>query len=252
MLIGVNPAPLVAQEQSEHPDRPTLALNEIVVKNLLNGGDPDVAFLARLKMMVGHLYAADFAVERGDLIEARQHITHPVSEIHPDFVSMLEERNLEGPSSVINGILETLESGAIEQARTQIYDAVVEIEGLQHSIDPKKRVMNGILADAAVLLLRTAVTEYDKASKSGKIVNIVEYHDGSAYVTEATALIQDAEYEWKTKNPAAYDQLELSLQELQTAWPSEIPPPSSVIPLARILASVTTIELQINEIRRGN
>jgi hypothetical protein len=251
VLIGVNPAPLVAQEQPEQSDHSELVFNEEVVKKLLNGADPDVAFLARLKMIVGHLYAADFAVERGDLTEARQHITHPVLEILPDIVSVLKERDLKDPSAAMNGILETLQSEAIKQTRTRIYDVVVEIEGLQHSIDPPKMVMDRILADVAVLLLRTAVTEYDEAFKSGKIVNIAEYHAGSAFVTEGTTLIQDAEYEWKTKNPAAYDKLELSLQELQTAWPSEIPPPHSVIPVAKMLALVTTIELQINEIRNS-
>ena len=44
VLICVNPPAVVAQEQSEHPDHSVLAVNEIVVKNLLNGGDPDVAF----------------------------------------------------------------------------------------------------------------------------------------------------------------------------------------------------------------
>ena len=34
-------------------------------------------------------------------------------------------------------------------------------------------------------------------------------------------------------------QLELSLEELQKAWPSEIPPTKSVIPLTRMLALVT-------------
>lgn len=252
VLIGAHPAPVVAQEQAEHSDRSALVFNEEVVKKLLNGFDPDVAFLARLKMMVGHLYAADFAVEMGDLTEARQHIIHPVAEILPDIVSVLKERDLEDPSSAITGILETLQSGVVEQTRTKIYDAIVEIESLIYSIERSKMVMDRILADTAVLLLRTAVTEYDEAFKSGKIVNIAQYHDGSAFVAEATTIIQDAEYEWKTKNTAAYDQLELTLQELQTAWPSEIPPPNSVIPLTRILALVTTIELQINEIRGGD
>jgi hypothetical protein len=252
VLIGVNPAPAVALEQTEHADHSALIFNEEMAKTLWNGTDSDVAFLARIKMMVSHLIAADYAVEREDLTEARQHITHAVSEIHPDMVSVLKVRNLKDPSSAMDGILDTLQSGAIDQSRTRIYDTVVEIEGWQHSIDPSKMVMDGILADTAVLLLRTAVTEYDKALKSGKIVGIVEYHDGSAFVVEAATLSQDAEYEWKTRNPAAYDQLELSLQELQTAWPSEIPEPNSVIPWARMFELVTTIELQINEIRNSD
>ena len=251
-LIGVGPASVVAQEQSEHSDRSALVVNEIVVKNLLNGGDRDVAFLALIKMMVGHLYAADLAIERGDLSEARRQLTHPVADVYPEIVSLLKERKLKDPSAARDRIMGALQSGAIEEARTEIYDAIVEIEGWQHSIDPKKMVMDRILADTAVLLMRTAVTKYDKAFNAGKTDNIAEYYDGSAFVTEATTIIQDAEYDWKTRDPAAYENLELSLQELQTAWPSEIPPHDSLIPLTTMLELVTTIEGQINDIRNSD
>ena len=50
-----NPASRVAQEQPGHSDHSALVFNEEVVKNTLNGADPDVAFLARIKIMVGHL-----------------------------------------------------------------------------------------------------------------------------------------------------------------------------------------------------
>ena len=251
-LIGVSPASVVAQEQSKRPDRSALVVNEIVVKNLLNGGDRDVTFLAVIKMMVGHLLAADFAIERGDLAEARQHLTHPVAEVYPEIVSLLKERKLKEPSAARDRILGALQSGAVEETRTKIYDAIVEIEGWQHAIDSKKMVMDRIVADTAVLLMRTAVTKYEKAFKAGKTVNVVEYYEGSAFVTEAMTLIQDAEYEWKTRDPAAYEHLELSLQELQTAWPSETTTQNSHIQLSRLLELVTTIEGQINDIRNSD
>ena len=251
-LIGVNPASVGAQEQYEHPDRSALVVNEIIVKNLLNSGDRDVAFLALIKMMVGHLIAADFAIERGVLADARQHLTHPVAEVFPEIVSLLKERKLKIPSAARDRIMLALQSGAVEETRTEIYDAIVEIEGWQQAIDPKKLVMDRILADTAVLLMRTAVTKYDKAFKEGKAVNLAEYYEGSAFVTEATTIIQDAEYEWKTRDPSAYEHLELSLQELRTAWPSEIPPHNSLIPVAAMLELVTTIEGQINDIRKND
>ena len=248
-LIVVKPASVVAQEQTQHPNRSALLVNEIVVENLLNRGDRDVAFLALIKMMVGHLIAADFAIERGDLDEARQHLTHPVAKVYPEIVSRLKEQKLENPSSTRDRIMGALQRGAVEETRTEIYDAVVEIEGWQHAIDPKKMVMDGIIADTAVLLVRTAVTKYDASFTAGRLSNFVEYYEGSAFVTEATTLIQDAEYEWKTRNPAAYKTLEISLQELQTAWPSEIPTDDSLLPLDAMLELVTTIERQINDIR---
>ena len=248
-VVSGNPAAVVAQEQSDHQAHPALALNEIIVKNLLSGGDPDVAFLARIKMMVGHLIAADFAIERGDLAEALQHISHPVAEVLPEVLSLLKQRNFNDPHAATGRIMAALQSGAVEQTRTEIYDAIVEIEGWQHAIDPKNLVMDRILGDTAVLLMRAAVIEYDKATGAGKTASIVEYHDGSAFITEAIMIIQDAEFEWKTRNPVAYRQLELSLQALQAAWPSEIPSEDSPIPLEAMLELVTNIEGKIIDIR---
>jgi hypothetical protein len=172
-------------------------------------------------------------------------------EILPDIVNVLRKRNLKDPTPALNAILDLIRHGTPSEIETALYDAIVEIEELEHSIDPAKIVIDGIVADSAVLLLRTAVIEYDEAFKNGDIVELVEYHDGAAFVTEAATLIRDAKYEWMTKNPAAYGKLDLSLKELQTAWPSKVPPPKSVIPLTEMLALVTTIELQVNTIRTG-
>ena len=251
VLIAIAPVNVRAQQQTQHSAHDTLDYNEEVVKNLLEKADPDVAFLARVKMMQGHLNAAIHAVGKRDLAEARQHITHPASEILPDIVSVLQQRNLKDPTPALNAILELLKSGAKEETVQALYDAIVEMGELEHSIASSKMVINRIVADTAVLLLRTAVMEYDEAFQKGKIVNIVEYHDGAAFVTEAATLILDVKYEWAQKDLSAFDQLELSLKELQTAWPSEVPPAKSVIPVAKMLGHVTNIEEQINKIRAG-
>ena len=237
--------------KAQHSEHDTLDYNEEVVKNLLEKADPDVAFLARVKMMQGHLNAAIYAVGKRDLAEARQHITHPASEILPDIVSVLQQRNLKDPTPALNAILELLKSGTKEETEQAIYDAIVEMGELEHSIASSKMANNRMIADTAVLLLRTAVMEYDEAFKNGRIVNIVEYHDGAAFVTEAATLILDYKYDWTTRDPVAFKQLELSLKELQTAWPSEIPPAKSVIPVPKMLGYVTIIEEQINRIRAG-
>jgi hypothetical protein len=219
-----------------------------MVKKLLEESDPDVAFLARLKMMQGDLTAAADAAGYGDVAEAGQHVERSKSEILPDIASVLKDRNLKDPTPGINRILELLRHGTPNEIETALYDEIVEIAELEHSINPAKIVNDGIVADSAVLLLRTAVIEYNQAFDNGDVV-IVAYHDGAQFVTEAATLIQNAKFEWMTKNADAYDKLELSLQELQAAWPAETPPPGSFIPLDRMLAFVTTIELQINEIR---
>ena len=251
-FVGVVPAPLLAQEQPKHLDHATLTYNDEVVKQLLEESDPDVAFLARVKMMEGHLNAAIYAVSKGDLVEARQHIVHPVSEIVPDIVRVLSQRELKDPSPGLNVILRLIERGTREEIETSLYDALVEMTALEHSIDPKKLTNNKIVADTAILLLRTAVAEYAQAFKDGKIANIVEYHDGGAFMNEATTLVLDNKYEWSTKNSEAFNQLELSLTELDKAWPSEIPPPNAVMPLTKMLQLASVIGSQIDIILTGH
>ena len=124
-------APVRAQQQPQHSEHDTLDYNEEAVKNLLEKADPDVAFLARVKMMQGHLNAAIFAVGNGDLAEARQHIIHPVSEILPDIVSVLQQRNLKDPTPALNVILELLKSGTKEETEQALYDAIVEMGELR-------------------------------------------------------------------------------------------------------------------------
>ena len=213
--------------------------------------DPDVAFLARLKMMQGHLQEAVAAASRGDPAEAREHITQPGSEILPDILSVLKSRNLKDPSPALAAAKDILGRGDFKDLEKAVDAAVGEIVLAEASIDPAKMVINGIVADTAVLLLRTAVAEYAEAFEYGKIVNIVEYHDGSAFVAEAAILIRGAEQQWVAQDAAAYAKLDQSLTELQTAWPGAVPPAKSVIPLTKMLALVTIIELQINQIRAG-
>ena len=251
LLVGT-PTAIFAQTPAEHAEHETLSYNVEVVEKLLEKADPDVAFLARIHMMQGHLNAAIYAVGKGDLVEARQHIIHPVSEIMPDIVRVLKERNLEDPTPILNNIVRLLETGKKDQIEAAMYDAIVPISDLQYSIETSKMVLDRIIADTVVLLLRTAVMEYNEAFKEDKITSIVEYHDGSAFVTEAATLILDFKYEWATRNPEAFSQLDHSLKELQTAWPSEVPPSDAVIPLTRMLSLVTVIDEQIGQIRAGS
>lgn len=230
----------------------SLVYNEHVVKKLLDESDPDVAFLARTKMMRAHLHEAVAAASRGEMGEAREHITHPASEILPEMLEVLKSRNLIDPTPVLATAAAALQDDDhhdLEKAMQTAIDAIVLIE---ESIHPDKMVIDGILADAAVLLLRTAVSEYAVAFKYGKIVNIVEYHDGSAFVDEASRLIRSTQAQWLARDSKAYYKLDRALDELQKAWPGNLPPEKLVVPLTKMLALVAIIELQINQIRAGS
>ncbi len=240
--------PAAAQAQTADP---AMAHNEQVVRKLIEESDPDVTFLARLKMMRAHLSAAMTNVTNGELSEAREHIKHPGSEILPEIMSVLMARKLKDPSPALAAALDTLLRGNIADIRNAVAAADSDVALAEDSVDPSKITFNGILPDTAVLLLRTAVIEYAGAFKYGKIVNLVEYHDGWAFVAEATRMIESAGPEMAARDAAAYDKLSQSLAELQKAWPSDKPPEKTTVPLTKMLALVTIIELQINRMRAG-
>ncbi len=255
LLIGILPgiqlSRVSAQESSAEADKSTLVYNEQIVLKLLEDSDPDVAFLARLKMMRGHLHEAVAAANRGDPEEAKEHLRHPGSEILPDILSVLKSRNLKNLSIALAATEEILGRSDLDGLDAAVAAVISEVALAEATIDTSKMVINGILADTAVLLLRTAVVEYAEAFEYGKISNIVEYHDGSAFVAEAAKLIRSAEGQWVAQDAPAYRKLDQSLTELQTAWPGAVPPSRTVIPLSKMLALVTIIELQINRIRGG-
>ena len=51
------------------------------------------------------------------------------------------------------------------------------------------------------------------------------------------------------RDPVALSRLQSSLTELKLGWPPEAPPAESVLPVTKMQALVSIIELQINKLR---
>lgn len=249
IICAVAPAP--AQES---PDEATLSLtyNEEVVRKLLNESDPDVAFLARLKMMRGHLSAALSTAAAGDAAAAREHIKHPSTEILPEINDALASHGLANLVPALDAAVEKLGAGA-DGAETQaaVDYALKEIARGEAMIDPAKLRASGIAPDVIVLLLRTAVVEYNEAFEYGKIVNLVEYHDGAAFIAEARKLLEAIEPALAARDPKSLEKVLQSYTTLEAAWPGHAPPEKSVLPVSKMLALVTIIELNLNRMRGG-
>jgi hypothetical protein len=239
-----------AQEQPD-PSKLSLTYNEAVVRKLLQQTDTDVAFLGRLKMMRGHLNVAIMNVEMGDRAEAHEHIMHPSTEILPEINEALKSYGLSSPAPSLAAIIEALHGKDIAVTRQAIDAALLEVGKGEVAIDPAKMNAGGIVPDTVVLLLRTAVTEYSQAFKYGKIVNLVEYHDGAAFVAEARKLLDKIQPTLAARDAKAVEKILQSWATLETAWPGAKPPEVTVLSVSKMLALVTIIELQLNKMRGG-
>jgi hypothetical protein len=239
-----------AQEQ---PDEANLSVtyNEEAVRKLLEKADPDIAFFARLKMMRGHLSAAVMMAGLGSTAEAREHVKHPSSEILPEIDGVLKERGLADLAPALDAVAHTLHGKDMKLMTQAIEQALVQIAKSEDTVPKAKLQANGILPDAIVLLLRTAVVEYNEAFEYGKIVNLVEYHDGAAFVREARKLLEGLEPALAARDAPALEKIKQSWNKLETAWPSAEPPKAAVLPVSKLLALVTIIELQLNKLRGG-
>jgi hypothetical protein len=244
-------APAAPAQEQPDPSKLNLTYNEEVVRKLLKQTDPDVAYLARLKMMRGHLNAAIMTTKMGDLAEAHEHIMHPASEILPEINAALKTYGVSDLAPSLDAIMKTMHDKDHAITLRAIDAALVEVGKGEAAIDPSKMNAGGIVPDTVVLLLRTAVTEYSQAFKYGKIVNLVEYHDGAAFVAEARKLLDHIQPALAARDAKAVEKILQSWATLETAWPGVKPPETTVLPVSKMLALVTIIELQLNKMRGG-
>ncbi len=249
LLVTLALPSVSVQAQDANNSKLDEIFNEEVVKALLDEASPDTAFMVRLKMLRAHLHAAASALAKGNSAEALQHIKHPRTEIYPEIANALNARGLKEFAHVLDSAEAAFAGGNAQAMSLALAATATELDRAEASIDPASLSSAGILPDAAALLLRTAVVEYHEAFEYSKLSNLVEYHDGAYFVAEASALLKKMETVFAARDPVALSRLQHSLAELSRAWPPEAPPAESVLPVTKMQALVSIIELQINKLR---
>jgi hypothetical protein len=127
---------------------------------------------------------------------------------------------------------------------------VAELDRAEAVIDPAVLATGRIQSEAAALLLRSAVVEYHAAFEFTKLSNMVEYHDGAYFVIEARKLLAQAEPAYAKRSPENLTKLKESLAKLETAWPPESPAAELVMPVTKMQALVSIIELQLTRLQQ--
>lgn len=246
-LLALTVAPIRAEEGNT--SKLDEMLNDEVVKALLDEANPEAAFLARLKMMRAHLQASAFNQANGHAEDARDHITHPRTEIYPEIEASMRAHGMPDFGKVLDRVETAYASGDHAAIEAGFETIEAELDKAEAAISPEAIAKERILPDAAALLLRAAVVEYHGAFEFSELSNMVEYHDGAYFIVEARKLLDKIEASAANSNPEAIAKLNASFDLLEKAWPRETPPAGLVMPVTRMQALVSIIELQLNKLQ---
>jgi hypothetical protein len=241
--------PVISSAQETPQSRLDALFNDEAVKALLDEAEPDTAFLARIRMMRAHLSASENLTGKGIVEEALQHIKHPRSEIYPEIEAALLSHKMTEIGNLLDKLEAAFAAGNIDGIQTAMKTVNSELDRAEAVIDPASLANGRVRADAASLLLRTAVVEYHRAFEFSKLKNMVEYHDGAFFVNEARSLLDLAEPAFKKNDPESLAKLQDSFGKLEKAWPAEAPPAELVMPVTKMQALVSIIELQLNQMK---
>jgi hypothetical protein len=240
--------PLAGADDTQ-PSKLDAMLNDEAVKALLDEANPEAAFLVRLKMMRAHVNASEFVLKHGNREEAMRHITHPREEIYPEIEAAMREHNLPDFGNVLNESEAAVMSGKTEAIDTAYKSINSELDKAEKSIDPAALQAGEVFSEALGLLLRAAVVEYHKAFEFSKLSDLVEYHDGAFFIAEARKLLAQAEPSIQMRDPESLAKLKDSFAKLEQAWPPASAPAKIAMPVTKMQALVTIIELQVNKLR---
>ncbi len=149
---------------------------------------------AGLEEALGHFWALELNLDEGNAELAVVHATHPVAELYdamkPTLASTdpaldrLMADTLDGLAERASADVSRAEAQqAIEDAKTVIETARTAVVGDDLASDPvfKMKLIKG--------LLETSIAEYGEAVEGGRITEMAEFQDGSAFVWRAGVIL---------------------------------------------------------------
>jgi hypothetical protein len=149
------------------------------------GANADVAYLAQLAIVEGHLVAAMNLYRKGMVDEAVGLSWHPEAEMMDVVRESLAAHGVPDVTPAMAAFSATMESGAplpeVESALAAAHAAFAvaaapEANGLK------------VRADALVLLVRAAAHEYEESTEGGEVTDIYAYHEAHAFLEVARSL----------------------------------------------------------------
>lgn len=179
----------------------------------------DVAFLARLGLIRGHLWAGHALYTEGLTEMAETHMKHPRDELYAGLVPAIRARGASPFDEALAALAEAVESGAdrtqVDGAWQAVDQAIRQIEtSLETTTAPRLKAIAGIVTSAA--------DEYAIGVVGGKIDNVHEYQDAWGFVQVAIQRLNDLTGA-NDAETEAIGKARRALSESQELWPELAP-----------------------------
>ncbi len=224
--------------------------NAHVLDELFKHIDPDTALFARLRQMRGHLDAAQEFYAAGEHKYVLEHIRHPVEEVYGDIAAELLKRGHPGFLGELAALEATFSASKTQAEIAAAFAKVVDAIAAAEATIPKSKLETpSFTLDTIALLLRSAALEYKEAYEHMRITNVIEYHDGRGFVREARAMLEEIAPALKLRDPQSYQTVLDAFAELETAWPTAMPPERPAKPRTVLHGFVSLVELHANRLR---
>ncbi|MEO9309684.1 MAG: PEFG-CTERM sorting domain-containing protein [Nitrososphaera sp.] len=157
--------------------------------------DEKLAFASALEETLGHFHALEVNLDDNNAELAIAHATHPIAELYDSMKAELQEYDPELDArmqeTLMNlrtntvGVTRENAQAAIDEARALIEEARLFVVGKELSNDPNFKL------SLIKTLLETSAAEYAEAISEGKIAEMVEFQDGSAFVWRSQQIFDE-------------------------------------------------------------
>lgn len=203
----------------------------------------DVNYMTTLGLMKGHLMVAKELLDEDKPEEAEPHIGHPVEELYGDLEGQLAKRNVEQFKPTLNKLNDTVKSAPkAPEVASQYEQAMQKIDIAIAALPEEQRRSPQFALPVINRILNVAGEEYEAAIAEGKFVEIIEYQDSRGFVLYAEELYQNISSQMSIEHAEASKEIEASLTELKTAWPSVNPPETPIKTPEEVSGLVETIQ----------
>ena len=205
---------------------------------------PDVAYLARLSIVEGHLRAALDLYRKGLADDAIGLSYHPEAEMMDDVRADLAARGAADITPAMTEFSATLERGApLAEAETAL--AAVQT-AIAAAMVPEADELRARF-DAITAVLRAAASEYASSTEGGTVGDVMAYHEAHAFVATARSLASEL-----AKVPAAKpaaDRALAAMTEADTAFGDMSLTTYQVSDPAILMAVAAKVELIASSLR---
>lgn len=177
------------------------------------GLSDDVAYLARLSLVEGHLIAAYDLYAKGLVDEAIGLSYHPEAEMMEEVREGLLAHGVPDITPAMTAFSGTLERGAtVEEARA----AMATVQAAIAAAAAPEAGAHRARFDAILGVVRAAAHEYEEATEGGSVGDVLAYHEAHAFIAVARTLAQGLTENPETK--AAADKVLAALAAAEDAF----------------------------------